>query len=61
MGTSLGRGRGSLSTSILDWCLPGLGSCVCLAGAGEAVHAFVWTWSLKVTLEPKPVGSGGFV
>lgn len=32
-----------------------------LAGAGEAVHAFVQTWSLKVTLETKPVGSGGFV
>lgn len=30
-------------------------------GAGEAVHAFVQTWSLKVTLETKPVGSSGFI
>ena len=27
----------------------------------EAVHAFVQTWSLKLTLETKPVGTGGFV
>ena len=68
----LGRGEEGAGSCLMaplkfipDWCFPGLGSCVCLVGGRgetmEAVHAFVQTWSLKLTLETKPVGTGGFV
>lgn len=41
--------------------MPGVCGRVEVGATGESVHAFVQTWSLKATLETKPVGTGGFV